>query len=105
MSDSSSEYASISSLVTWPMPEVLIEDDSRFQRQMLAAFLLLKEYEVVFAGDVLQTFRMALNSRPHSSFFSHHHARRHEDGSAQALGLSGRTPIFRSIFLLFRRSK
>lgn len=46
------------------MPKVLIADDSRFQRQMLASFLLPKKFEVVFAVDALQTFMVALRSTP-----------------------------------------
>jgi CheY-like chemotaxis protein len=46
------------------MPKVLIADDSRFQRQMLASFLLPKKFEVIFAVDALQTWMMALRSTP-----------------------------------------
>ena len=46
------------------MPKVLIADDSRFQRETLASFLLPKKFEVVFAVDALQTFMVALRSTP-----------------------------------------
>lgn len=46
------------------MPKVLIADDSRFQRQMLASILLPKKFEVIFAVDALQTFMVALRSAP-----------------------------------------
>lgn len=46
------------------MPKVLIADDSRFQRQMLASFLLPKKFEIIFAVDALQTWMMALRSTP-----------------------------------------
>ena len=46
------------------MPKVLIADDSRFQRQMLASFLPLKRFEILFAVDALQTWMMALRSTP-----------------------------------------
>jgi len=47
------------------MPRVLIADDSRFQRMMLASVLMPKKCEVVFAVDAMQTFMMALRSNPH----------------------------------------
>lgn len=56
--------SSISYPVTCEMPKVLIADDSRFQRQMLASILLPKKFEVVFAADALQTFMVALRSTP-----------------------------------------
>jgi len=46
------------------MPRVLIADDSRLQRTVLASFLLPKKFEVVFAVDAMQTFMMALRSSP-----------------------------------------
>ena len=46
------------------MPKVLIADDSRFQRQTLASFLLPKKLEIIFAVDALQTWMMALRSSP-----------------------------------------
>jgi CheY-like chemotaxis protein len=46
------------------MPKVLIADDSRFQRQMLASFLLPKKFEIIFAVDALQTWMMALRLTP-----------------------------------------
>jgi CheY-like chemotaxis protein len=46
------------------MPKVLIADDSRFQRQALASFLIPKKFEVLFAVDAMQTFMMALRSSP-----------------------------------------
>ena len=46
------------------MPRVLIADDSRFQRNMLASFLMRGKFEVVFAADALQAFAMALRSAP-----------------------------------------
>jgi CheY-like chemotaxis protein len=46
------------------MPKVLIADDSRFQRQTLASFLLRKKLEIIFAVDALQTWMMALRSSP-----------------------------------------
>ena len=46
------------------MRKVLIADDSRFQRQTLASFLLPKKFEVVFAVDAMQTFMVALRSAP-----------------------------------------
>jgi len=46
------------------MAKVLIADDSRFQRQVLASILLPKKFEVLFAVDAMQTFMMALRSSP-----------------------------------------
>jgi len=46
------------------MPKVLIADDSRFQRQMLASCLPPKKFEIIFAVDALQTWMMALRSSP-----------------------------------------
>jgi CheY-like chemotaxis protein len=46
------------------MPKVLIADDSRFQRQMLASSLLPKKFEIIFAVDALQAWMMALHSSP-----------------------------------------
>lgn len=46
------------------MPKVLIADDSRFQRQMLASFLPPKRFEIIFAVDALQTWMMAIRSTP-----------------------------------------
>ncbi|HTT21895.1 MAG TPA: response regulator [Candidatus Sulfotelmatobacter sp.] len=45
------------------MAKVLIADDSRFQRQMLASFLLPKKFEILFAVDA-QTWMTALRSTP-----------------------------------------
>jgi CheY-like chemotaxis protein len=50
--------------VSCEMPRVLIADDSRFQRTMLASYLMPKKCEVVFAVDAMQTFMMALRSSP-----------------------------------------
>lgn len=50
--------------MSWEMPKVLIADDSRFQRQMLAPFLLPKKFEIIFAVDALQTWMMALRLTP-----------------------------------------
>ena len=50
--------------VSCEMPRVLIADDSRLQRTVLASFLLPKKFEVVFAVDAMQTFMMALRSSP-----------------------------------------
>jgi CheY-like chemotaxis protein len=50
--------------MSWEMPKVLIADDSRFQRQMLASFLLPKKFEIIFAVDALQTWMMALRLTP-----------------------------------------
>jgi PleD family two-component response regulator len=63
-SDINSQGESLSSAVSCEMPKVLIADDSRFQRQMLASFLLPKKFEVIFAVDALQTWMMALRSSP-----------------------------------------
>jgi CheY-like chemotaxis protein len=46
------------------MPKVLIADDSRFQRQMLASFLPPTKFEVIFAVDALQAWMMALRLSP-----------------------------------------
>jgi len=46
------------------MPKVLIADDSRFQRQVLASCLTPKGFEVIFAVDALQTWMMALRNGP-----------------------------------------
>ncbi|HXJ89340.1 MAG TPA: response regulator [Candidatus Binatia bacterium] len=46
------------------MAKVLIADDSRFQRQMLASFLLPNKFEILFAVDALQTWMTALRSTP-----------------------------------------
>ena len=46
------------------MPKVLIADDSRFQRQILASSLLPKKFEIIFAVDALQAWMMALRSSP-----------------------------------------
>ena len=46
------------------MPKVLIADDSRFQRPMLASSLLPKKFEIIFAVDALQAWMMALRSSP-----------------------------------------
>jgi CheY-like chemotaxis protein len=54
----------ISSSATCEIPKVLIADDSRFQRQVLASYLLPKKFEVIFAVDALQTFMLALRSTP-----------------------------------------
>ena len=63
-SDIDSQGESISSRMSREMPKVLIADDSRFQRQMLASLLLPKKFEVIFAVDALQTWMMALRSTP-----------------------------------------
>jgi twitching motility two-component system response regulator PilH len=46
------------------MPKILIADDSRFQREMLASFLGPKGFEAVFAVDALQAWMLALRSAP-----------------------------------------
>lgn len=46
------------------MPKILIADDSRFQREMLAMFLNPKGFEPVFAVDALQAWMTALRSSP-----------------------------------------
>ena len=46
------------------MPKLLIADDSRFQRQLLASCLTPKKFEVLFAVDALQTWMTALRSSP-----------------------------------------
>lgn len=46
------------------MLKILIADDSRFQRQLLASFLSSKDFEPVFAVDALQTWMTALRSAP-----------------------------------------
>jgi CheY-like chemotaxis protein len=46
------------------MPKVLIADDSRFQRTILASFLTPRKFEIFFAVDAMQTFMMALRSSP-----------------------------------------
>jgi two-component system cell cycle response regulator len=46
------------------MPKILIADDSRFQRQLLASFLSAKGFETIFAGDALQAWMAALRSAP-----------------------------------------
>lgn len=46
------------------MPKILIADDSRFQRQVLASSLPPKKFEIIFAVDALQTWMMALRSSP-----------------------------------------
>ena len=56
--------ASRSVPVSFEMPKVLIADDSRFQRQMLASFLLPRKFEIVFTVDALQTWMTALRSTP-----------------------------------------
>ena len=63
-SDINFQGESISSRMSCEMPKVLIADDSRFQRQMLASFLLPKRFEIIFAVDALQTWMMALRSAP-----------------------------------------
>lgn len=63
-SDINSQEESISSRMSCEMPKVLIADDSRFQRQTLASFLLPKKFEIIFAVDALQTWMMALRSTP-----------------------------------------
>lgn len=54
-----SDGESISPAVSCEIPRVLIADDSRFHRMMLASVLMPKKCEVVFAVDALQTFLMA----------------------------------------------
>jgi DNA-binding response OmpR family regulator len=46
------------------MPKILIADDSRFQRQLLASFFSPSEFEPVFAVDALQAWMVALRSAP-----------------------------------------
>ena len=46
------------------MPKILIADDSRFQRELLASYLSPKGFEAVFAGDALQAWIAALRSDP-----------------------------------------
>jgi len=46
------------------MPKILIADDSRFQRQVLASFLSSKGFEEIFAEDALQAWMVALRSLP-----------------------------------------
>ena len=46
------------------MPKVLIADDSRFQREMLAMLLSPRGFEAIFAGDALQAWMFALRSNP-----------------------------------------
>jgi CheY-like chemotaxis protein len=46
------------------MPKILIADDSRFQRELLASFLSPKGFEAVFAVDALQAWMAALRSVP-----------------------------------------
>jgi two-component system, cell cycle response regulator len=46
------------------MPKILIADDSRFQREILAAFLRPKGFEAIFAVDSLQAWTAALRSSP-----------------------------------------
>jgi len=46
------------------MPKILIADDSRFQRQLLASFVSPKGFEAIFAGDALQAWMAALRSAP-----------------------------------------
>lgn len=46
------------------MPKILIADDSRFQRELLASFLPATDFEPVFAGDALQAWMAALRSAP-----------------------------------------
>jgi CheY-like chemotaxis protein len=46
------------------MPKILIADDSRFQRQLLASYLGPNGFEAVFAADALQAWMAALRSDP-----------------------------------------
>jgi CheY-like chemotaxis protein len=46
------------------MPKILIADDSRFQREVLASFLKPKGFETVYAVDALQAWMAALRSAP-----------------------------------------
>jgi DNA-binding response OmpR family regulator len=46
------------------MPKILIADDSRLQRQLLASFFSPSEFEPVFAVDALQAWMAALRSAP-----------------------------------------
>ena len=46
------------------MHKVLIADDSRFQRTILASLLTPRKCEIFFAVDAMQTFTMALRSSP-----------------------------------------
>jgi CheY-like chemotaxis protein len=46
------------------MPKILIADDSRFQREVLASFLKPKGFEAVYAVDALQAWMAALRSAP-----------------------------------------
>ena len=46
------------------MPKILIADDSRFQVELIASYLRPKGFELVFAGDALQTWMTALRGQP-----------------------------------------
>src|ERR1035441_5396559 len=46
------------------MLKILIADDSRFQRQLLASLLSSKDFEPLFAVDALQAWMAALRSAP-----------------------------------------
>ena len=46
------------------MAKVLIADDSRFQRQLLASLLLPRKFEIIYAVDALQAWMAALRSTP-----------------------------------------
>jgi CheY-like chemotaxis protein len=46
------------------MARILIADDSRFQVQLIAAYLEPRGFVVVSAGDALQTWMKALREKP-----------------------------------------
>jgi CheY-like chemotaxis protein len=46
------------------MAKVLIADDSRFQRQMMASCLFSRKFEIIYAADTLQTCMLAMRSNP-----------------------------------------
>ena len=46
------------------MARILIADDSRFQVQLISAYLEPKGFAVVSAGDALQTWMKALREKP-----------------------------------------
>lgn len=46
------------------MPKILIADDSRFQRELLASYFRTDDFEPVFAVDALQAWMAALRSAP-----------------------------------------
>lgn len=46
------------------MSKILIADDSRFQREMMASSLFSRKFEIIFAVDTLQTNMLATRSKP-----------------------------------------